>query len=91
MDLPLGMLGLNVSLTGLELVEAVQRFERLGFNELYLPENLGREPFATCGYLLAKTTTLRVSSGIANIYVRDADAAAAAPPFATSASISDSG
>ena len=39
-------------------------------------ENLGREPFATCGYLLAKTTTLRVSSGIANIYVRDADAAA---------------
>ena len=76
MGAPLGMLGLNVSMAGLEFVEAVQRFESLDYHELWLPENLGREPFAACGYLLAKTTTLRVSSGIANIYVRDADAAA---------------
>ena len=51
----LGMLGLNVGLTGPDLVAAVQRFERLGYHELWIPENLGREPFATCGYLLAKT------------------------------------
>lgn len=59
-----------------ELVEAVQQLERLGYYELWLPERNGREPFSTCGYLLAKTSSLRVSSGIANVYVRDADAVA---------------
>ncbi len=76
MSVPLGMLAWTEGLTGQELISAVQRFENLGYHELWLPELFGREPFATCGYLLAKTSTLRVSSGIANVYVRDADAAA---------------
>lgn len=59
-----------------QMVENVQRLESLGYHELWLPERMGREPFATCGYLLAKTTSLRVSCGIANVYVRDADVAA---------------
>lgn len=76
MSVPVGMLAWTENFTGQELISAVQRFENLGYHELWLPELNGREPFATCGYLLAKTTTLRVSSGIANVYVRDADAAA---------------
>ena len=38
----------------------------------------GREPFATAGYLLAKTERIKISSGIANVYARDADCAAQA-------------
>lgn len=59
-----------------QLVDAVCELERFGYHELWLPERVGRELFSTCGYLLAKTSSLRVSCGIANIYVRDADAVA---------------
>ena len=58
-----------------DLVSNVRRVEALGYHELWLPEISGREPFSTCGYLLAKTDRLRVSSGIANVYARDADCA----------------
>ena len=61
---------------GADLVAHVRRLEALGYDELWLPEISGREPFSTCGYLLAKTDRLRVSSGIANVYARDADCAA---------------
>jgi probable F420-dependent oxidoreductase len=64
--------------TGVDLVTNVRRLEALGYHELWLPEISGREPFSTCGYLLAKTERLRVSSGIANVYARDADCAAQA-------------
>jgi probable F420-dependent oxidoreductase len=63
---------------GAALVDAAQRFESLGYHELWIPEVFGRESFSTCGYLLGKTERLRVSSGIANVYARDADAAAQA-------------
>ena len=59
-----------------ELVDSVERLESLGYHELWLPERAGREPFSICGFLLAKTTTLRISCGIANVYVRDADVVA---------------
>lgn len=62
--------------TGAALVENVKRLESLGYHELWLPEIFGREPFATAGFLLAHTTRLRISAGIANVYVRDADCAA---------------
>lgn len=63
---------------GDDLVANVRRLEELGYHELWLPEISGREPLSTCGYLLAKTDTLHVSSGIANVYARDADCAAQA-------------
>lgn len=50
----------------------------MGYHELWLPEIAGREPLSTCGYLLAKTERINVSSGIANVYARDADNAAQA-------------
>lgn len=76
MSTPLGMLAWTEGHSGGELVEAVQRLERLGYHEIWLPELNGREPFSSCGYLLAKTSRMRVSCGIANVYVRDADAVA---------------
>ncbi len=78
MTAPLGLLQWTEGTRGTELVEHVQRLEGLGYHELWLPEIAGREPFATCGYLLAKTKHIKVSSGIANVYAHDADSAAQA-------------
>lgn len=76
MQVPLGVGQYSEGLSGKSLVDAATRLERLGYDSMWLPEINGREPFATCGYLLAKTDRLKVCSGIANVYVRDADAAA---------------
>ena len=65
MSKPLGLMQWTEGTTGTDLVQAVRRFESLGYHELWLPEIFGREPFATAGYLLAKTERVRVSSGIA--------------------------
>ena len=78
MTAPLGLLQWTEGTRGAELVKQVQRLESHGYHELWLPEIAGREPFATCGYLLAKTARIKVSSGIANVYAHDADSAAQA-------------
>ena len=61
-----------------ELSAFALRIEGLGYDALWLPELLGREPIATAGWLLARTERLRVVTGIANVYARDALAAAQA-------------
>ncbi len=53
-----------------------RRLEALGYDTVWVPEIGGREPFATCAHLLARTERVRVGTGIANVYVRDAAAAA---------------
>ena len=58
--------------------EAAQEVEALGFPTLWIPEATGRDPFVTSGLLLAATSTLRLATGIANVYARDAMATAAA-------------
>lgn len=60
-----------------ELGEFAQRVEAAGIDAMWVPELFGREPFAASGYLLANTDRLTVATGIANIYARDAVAAAA--------------
>lgn len=50
----------------------VRGLEQQGYESLWLPELFGREPAATAGFLLAQTEQLRVATGIANIYARDA-------------------
>ena len=54
-----------------------KEIESIGIDTLWLPELFGREPFATAAHLLSATKRLRVGTGIANIYARDATAAAA--------------
>jgi len=57
---------------GEALVEFALAIEALGYESLWVPELTGREPVATAAYLLARTTTLKIGTGIANVYVRDA-------------------
>jgi probable F420-dependent oxidoreductase len=56
--------------------DALERFslrlEDLGYESLWVPELFGREPFATASFVLARTTRLKVATGIANVYARDA-------------------
>ena len=73
-----GMLQWTEGTTGKDLIANTQRFEELGYDELWLPEAFGRETLSTCGFLLASTSRINVSSGIATVYGRDADAAAQA-------------
>jgi len=53
------------------LVEFVNGLDARGFDSVWLPELLGREPMATAGYLLGRTRRIAVGTAIANVYVRD--------------------
>jgi probable F420-dependent oxidoreductase len=74
----IGVLFNTDRMTGTEFGEYAQRLEQAGIESVWLAELFGREPFAAAGHLLARTSTLRVGTAIANIYARDAIAAAAA-------------
>ena len=58
--------------------EAAQQVEELGFPTLWIAEATGRDPFVTAGLLLSATSRLRLATGIANVYARDAMATVAA-------------
>lgn len=52
--------------------EVAAELESLGFRTLWIPEAIGREPFATAALLLSATKTLIVATGIASIHARTA-------------------
>ncbi len=54
-----------------ELAAFAGRLEEWGYSALWIPEAVGRDPFAFLGYLAAKTEKLVLATGIANIYARD--------------------
>jgi len=58
-------------MSGPDTVEFARKIEKLGYRALWLPEAVGREPFAHAAYLLSKTDRLVLATGIANIYARD--------------------
>ncbi len=58
--------------------EAAAEIESLGYGTIWIPEALGREAFTNAAVLLAGTRRVVVATGIANIWVRDAAAMAAA-------------
>ncbi len=75
----LGRLGVWSSQDGLSAAESLafaQKLETLGYRTLWTPESRGRNVLVHAAFLLGGTTTLNVASGIANIYARDALAAA---------------
>jgi probable F420-dependent oxidoreductase len=78
MTVPLGLLQFTEGVDGKTLIRNAHRLEKLGYDILWIPEVFGREPVATCGYLLASTERMRIGAGILNIYARDAHAAAQA-------------
>ncbi len=53
-----------------EAAEAAARIEELGFSALWLPETVGRDPFAHIAFLAEHTDSLILATGIANIFHR---------------------
>jgi probable F420-dependent oxidoreductase len=52
--------------------ELAAELEELGYPTIWLPEAVTREPFVNCTMLLGATKELRVATGIASIWARDA-------------------
>ena len=72
---PLGIWTATEALTAQQLAELAQRAERLGYSALWYPEAAGHEAFSLASFLLSRTSSLIVATGIANIYARDATTA----------------
>lgn len=73
-DSKLGTLGIWTWLDGLGYPEAIQfaqLCEELGYGTLWVPEAVGRDPFVLLTALATETRSLRLATGIANIYARD--------------------
>jgi probable F420-dependent oxidoreductase len=70
----MGFWGHLDSFTAAEAVAYVQRAESLGYETVWVPETVGREPIALLGMLARSTTTLRLGTSIVNIWGRDAQA-----------------
>ena len=66
------------------LVAHIRRIEDLGFESVWITDMFGRDVYLTAGYLLANTERIKVGSGIAPIYGRDATAGAQARARSTS-------
>ena len=59
-----------------QIAELATGVEDLGYDVLWYPESLAYESMALGSYLLSQTKRLAMGSGIANLYARDAAAAA---------------
>jgi probable F420-dependent oxidoreductase len=71
----LGRFGVWTHVDGMPAAQAAafaKRVEDWGYEAMWLPEAVGRDPFVTIAYLGAHTTSLSYATGIANIYARDA-------------------
>jgi probable F420-dependent oxidoreductase len=60
------------SLSPRDSEETARELESLGYAALWLPEAWGREAFTNAGLMLSATSTMKVATGIANIWARDA-------------------
>jgi len=52
--------------------EAAQHLEAMGYPVVWINEATGRDPFVLATLLLSATSTLKLATGIANVYARDA-------------------
>lgn len=71
----LGRLGAWSHLDSLPVDDArafARRVDELGFGTLWVPETVGREPFALLGLLAGETTSLRLGTSIVSIWGHDA-------------------
>src|SRR6266852_673944 len=59
------------AMTAAESVEFARKAEKLGYGAMWIPEAVGREPFAHSAYLAAQTERIVFATGIANIWARD--------------------
>ena len=63
--------GVLDQLPSAEAIDWAAEAESLGYGAIWIPETVGRDPFITAARLLGGTSTIRVATGIANIYARD--------------------
>jgi probable F420-dependent oxidoreductase len=61
----LGILGLFDGCTGAEAGRLAEDIERLGYDALWFPHQMGREPFSFASFLLGRTKRLAVGTGVA--------------------------
>ena len=61
-----------------QLASIAAQAQECGFDNLWVPEMFGRDPFITCATLLSATQTIHVGTAITNIYARDERAIKAA-------------
>ncbi|MEY4372634.1 MAG: hypothetical protein RL219_1403 [Actinomycetota bacterium] len=61
-----------------QLLDRARYIESLGYDAMWITDMFGREIYITAGFILANTERLRVASGVAHIYGRDAIASAQA-------------
>ena len=61
-----------------QLVDRAKYLEALGYDSIWIADIFGREVYVTAGFILANTTRIKVATGIAHIYGRDAIASAQA-------------
>lgn len=54
-----------------EVASFANQLEEWGYGALWIPEAVGRDPFALLGFLAARTDRIVLATGIANIYARD--------------------
>jgi probable F420-dependent oxidoreductase len=59
-----------------ELEQFARRIEDLDYETLWVTEFTGRDPYTTAAHLLARTETITIATGIANVYAHDAIVAA---------------
>jgi probable F420-dependent oxidoreductase len=81
MNMDIGKVGIWFFLDAMPAPDAVafaKQVEKAGYNALWIPEAVGREPFAHAAHLLGHTDRLTIATGIANIWARDAITMAAA-------------
>lgn len=67
----IGIWGGGVAMSTADTVALAKRGEDWGYSAMWVPEAVGRDPFALIGYLLASTDRMIYATGIANIYARD--------------------
>ena len=58
------------AMTSGEAADTAGRIESLGYSTLWLPDTVGRDPFAHIAWLASQTESLQFATGIANIYHR---------------------
>ena len=71
----IGTIGLWQGLDGYpaaQLRDLVAELDEQGWPCLWIPETVARDPFVAAGVMLGATTNLRVATGIASIWARDA-------------------
>jgi len=67
----IGVFAFLDGLSGRQTGDLARKLERLGYSALWIPEGVGRDPFAHAGYLLSQPERLVVAPGIANVFMRE--------------------